>query len=103
MSLATKTSTYGNSLNPLMGGKRDSFKLLGPSLSNKDQLHTLVEEEEEEEEEESVGSSKGPVSHSPAFVDSIKENKFLIVTTPAVAITKPTPSKLRPANLSLRP
>ena len=85
-----------------MGGKRDSFKLLGPSLSNKYQLHTLVEEEEEEEEE-SVGSSKGPVSHSPAFVDSIKENKFLIVTTPAVAITKPTPSKLRPANLSLRP
>ena len=104
MSLATKTSTYGNSLNPLMGGKRDSFKLLGPSLSNKDQLHTLVEEEEEEEEEEeSRGSSKGPASHSPAFVDSIKGNIFPITTTPAVAITKPTPSKPRPANLSLRP
>ena len=85
-----------------MGGKRDSFKLLGPSLSNKDQLHTLVEEEEEEEEEP-VGSSKGPASHSPAFVDSIKENIFPVTTTPAVAITKPTPSKPRPANLSLRP
>ena len=85
-----------------MGGKRDSFKLLGPSLSNKDQLHTLIEEEEEEEEEEPVGSSKGPVSHSPAFVDSIKENIFPI-TTPAVAITKPTPVKPRPANLNLRP
>ena len=84
-----------------MGGKRDSFKLLGPSLSNKDQLHTLVEEEEEEEE--SVGSSKGPASHSPAFVDSIKENIFPITTAPAVAITKPTPAKPRPANLSLRP
>ena len=85
-----------------MGGKRDSFKLLGPSLSNKDQLHTLVEEEEEEEEEPS-GSSKGPGAHSPTFVDSIKENIFPITTTPAVAITKPTPSKPRPANLSLRP
>ena len=85
-----------------MGGKRDSFKLLGPSLSNKDQLHTLVEEEEEDEEEQ-VGSSKGPASHSPAFVDSIKENIFPTAPTPAVAITKPTPSKPRPANLSLRP
>jgi hypothetical protein len=85
-----------------MGSKRDSFKLLGPSLSNKDQLHTLVEEEEEEEEEP-VGSSKAPASHSHTFVDSIKENIFPITTTPAVAITKPTPSKPRPANLSLRP
>ena len=85
-----------------MGGKRDSFKLLGPSLSNKDQLHTLIEEEEEEEEEP-VGSCKGQASHSPAFVDSIKENIFPITTTPAVAITKPTPSKPRPANLNLRP
>ena len=102
--IATKTSisTYGSSLNPLMGGKRDSFKLLGPSSSNKDQLHTLVEEEEEEEEEP-VGSSKAPPLHSPAFVDSIKENVFPITTTPVVAITKPAPFKPRPATLSLRP
>lgn len=59
--------------------------------------------EEEEEEEEPVGSTKAPASHSPAFVDSIKENVFPITTTPAVAIIKPTPSKPRPATLNLRP
>ena len=82
-----------------MGGKRDSFKLLGPSSSNKDQLHTLMEEEEEEEEP--VGSSKA--QESSLSVDSIKENVPPITTTPAVAITKATLSKPRPSTLSLRP
>ena len=85
-----------------MGSKRDSFKLLGPSSSNKDQLHTLVEEEEEEEEEPVV-SSKAQALHPPAPLDSIKENVSPITTTAAATITKPTVSKPRPATLSLRP
>ncbi|KAF8803736.1 hypothetical protein BYT27DRAFT_6717541 [Phlegmacium glaucopus] len=96
---STSNSSYGNSLNPLMGSKRDSFKLLGSSSSTKDQLHTLVEEEEEEEEP--VRPSKE--QEVPPPVDSIKENVSPIMTTPAVAITKPPLSKPRPATLSLRP
>ena len=89
-----------------MGSKRDSFKLLGPSSSNKDQLHTLVEEEEEDEEEEEEGpvvSSKAQALHPPSSLDSIKENVSSITTTAAVTITKSAVSKPRPATLSLRP
>ena len=75
-----------------MGSKRDSFKLLGPSSSAKDQLHTLVEEEEEEEESQEI-SKEEPAS-------SIKEN---VPPTPVLALTKATPSKPRPSNLNLRP
>jgi len=82
-------------------GKRDSFKLLGSSSSTKDQLHTLVEEEEEDEEEPSGPSKEQELP--PPSVDSIKENVIPTTTTPAVAITKATPSKPRPATLSLRP
>ena len=85
-----------------MSSKRDSFKLLGPSLSNKDQLHTLVEEEEEEEEEP-VAPSKAQELRLPSPSDSIKENLSPATTTPAAAIVKSVPSKPRPANLSLRP
>jgi hypothetical protein len=86
-----------------MGSKRDSFKLLGPSSSSKDQLHTLVEEEEEEEEEGPVVSSKAQAVHPPASLDSFKENVSSITTTAAVTITKSAVSKPRPATLSLRP
>ena len=79
-----------------MGSKRDSFR---PSSSNKDQLHTLVEEEEEEEEEPVEAQEFPP----PSSLSSIKENVSPVTTTPVVAITKPIPSKPRPATLSLRP
>ncbi|KAF8974702.1 hypothetical protein BDZ97DRAFT_1900273 [Flammula alnicola] len=86
----------------LIGSKRDSFKLLGPSSSAKDQLHTLVEEEEEEDD--SVDVSKEDVSSLPSPVNSIKENiPPLLPVTPTLAITKATPSKPRPSNLNLRP
>ncbi|KJA24611.1 hypothetical protein HYPSUDRAFT_200480 [Hypholoma sublateritium FD-334 SS-4] len=84
--------SYGNALNSMMGSKRDSFKLLGPSSSAKDQLHTLVEEEEEEDESPEI-SKEEPAS-------SIKEN---VPPTPVLALTKATPSKPRPSNLNLRP
>ncbi|THU83919.1 hypothetical protein K435DRAFT_870794, partial [Dendrothele bispora CBS 962.96] len=60
---------FGNGLNTLMGSKRDSFKLLGPSASSKDLLGTLVEEEEEEEEcapEKLFDSSPSHPTSAPA-------------------------------------
>ena len=86
-----------------MGSKRDSFKLLGPSLSKKDQLHTLVEEEEENEGEESAVSSIAQELHSPASVDSIKENVSPITTTVTTMKPKPRPATLRLRPLSLTP
>ncbi|GLB33449.1 hypothetical protein LshimejAT787_0103330 [Lyophyllum shimeji] len=95
--VATKTSqpqnpvpSYGPSINTLMANKRDSFKLMGPSSSSKDQLHTLVEEEEEEEdsqEAEAVTEAAAPAAP----------------VTPALEVTKATPARPRPANLNLRP
>ncbi|KAF8897163.1 hypothetical protein BD779DRAFT_1489245 [Infundibulicybe gibba] len=80
----------GFGANP-MASKRDSFKLLASSSSSKDQLHTLVEEEEEEEEEETQ-------VHTP--LASAPPAPFV---APVVAVTKPSPARPRPANLSLRP
>ncbi|TFK43312.1 hypothetical protein BDQ12DRAFT_731347 [Crucibulum laeve] len=99
-------SSYSNGLNSLMGSsKRDSFKLLATSSSSKDQLHTLVEEEEEEEEEEVDTSYPQNSLPSPApSIEEIPVQEVAPVTpTPVVAVTKPTPSKPRPANLNLRP
>ncbi|KAG6830628.1 hypothetical protein H0H92_015720 [Tricholoma furcatifolium] len=88
--------SYGPSINTLLANKRDSFKLLGPSSSSKDQLHTLVEEEEEEEEEEenlkthdSEPSAKGDAPPTPM--------------TPAFNVPKVAPARPRPATLHLRP
>ncbi|KAH9482899.1 hypothetical protein JR316_0004999 [Psilocybe cubensis] len=89
---STKSSSYGNA------SKRDSFKLLGPSSSAKDQLGTLLEEEEEEEE----------VNPLPSPAPSVQEelpppNTPITPLTPSLSITKPTPAKPRPSNLNLRP
>lgn len=94
---ATKTSqntvpTYGPSINMLMSNKRDSFKLLGPSSSSKDQLHTLVEEEEEEDDDVTKPQETKSKPATPATP-----------ITPVLAITKAAPVRPRPANLNLRP
>ncbi|KIM45925.1 hypothetical protein M413DRAFT_64626 [Hebeloma cylindrosporum] len=95
---SSPASSYGNSL---IGNKRDSFKLLGPSASAKDQLHTLVEEEEEDDD--SVELPQADL-HLPLTVSSITENVASPITsTPALAVTKATPAKHRPSNLNLRP
>ncbi|KAF8914137.1 hypothetical protein CPB84DRAFT_1811542 [Gymnopilus junonius] len=89
---ATKSSSsFGSGLNSLSGNKRDSFKLLGPSSSSKDQLGTLLEEEEEEEDSSPLGSSKEnvPPPNTPI--------------TPVLSVTKATPAKPRPSTLNLRP
>ncbi|KAH0587135.1 hypothetical protein H2248_005950 [Termitomyces sp. 'cryptogamus'] len=89
------TPSYGPSINTLLANKRDSFKLLGPSSSSKDQLHTLVEEEEEEDEAASVQHEAKPSSQqtvAPKTPD-----------TPAVEVMTTLPIRSRPANLNLRP
>lgn len=79
--------SYGPSLSGL-AGKRDSFgNHLAPSASNKDQLHTLVEEEEEEEEIELPQEDVVPEELSPVST-----------ATPTETSTRP-----RPAGLNLRP
>ncbi|KAG6861198.1 hypothetical protein C0995_002825 [Termitomyces sp. Mi166 len=97
--LATKPSqpqntvpSYGVSINTLMANKRDSFKLLGPSSSSKDQLHTLVEEEEEEEEEAASAHHETEPSSQPTVAPEIP-----------VEVTTAMPARSRPANLNLRP
>lgn len=70
----------------LMSNKRDSFK---PS-SSKDQLHTLVEEEEEEEESQEL------LPRSDMELPATS-------TTPDSDFAKSTPSRPRPATLTLRP
>ncbi|KAG6919315.1 hypothetical protein DXG01_007448 [Tephrocybe rancida] len=103
--LATKSSqpqntvpSYGQSINTLMANKRDSFKLLGPSSSSKDQLHTLVEEEEEEEEEGKEPEQDISMPHEV-------EPSSMVPTpvTPAFSITKAPPARPRPLNPNLRP
>ncbi|VDC06224.1 unnamed protein product [Peniophora sp. CBMAI 1063] len=83
-----QVSSFGPSLSGL-AGKRDSFgNHLAPSASNKDQLHTLVEEEEEEEEETELSQEEAtPEVLSPAST-----------ATPTEMTTRP-----RPAGLNLRP
>ncbi|KAF8076024.1 hypothetical protein FPV67DRAFT_393812 [Lyophyllum atratum] len=97
---ATKSSqpqntvpSYGPSINTLMANKRDSFKLLGASSSSKDQLHTLVEEEEEDDDVAATHEAETIVE--PAALAS--------PITPALAVTKATPARPRPAGLNLRP
>lgn len=80
--------SYGSNINTLLANKRDSFKLLPSSSSSKDQLHTLVEEEEEEDDD----------------ADKAREMEVHTASiTPDPAVTKPTFSRPRPANLNLRP
>ncbi|KAJ3514315.1 hypothetical protein NMY22_g14777 [Coprinellus aureogranulatus] len=96
---AAPSSGFGNAM---MGGKRDSFKLLPPSGSSKDQLHTLLEEEEEEEEEGEeecdTQNDKDPQDSLPSPTTSNEEADFL----PPV-ISKVPSSRPRPATLHLRP
>ncbi|KAF9569452.1 hypothetical protein CPC08DRAFT_183985 [Agrocybe pediades] len=93
-----KASSYGNSLS---NGKRDSFKLLGPSSSAKDQLGTLLEEEEEEDETVELPSASASKENLPPPNTPITPNTP--ATPPVLAITKATPAKPRPSNLNLRP
>jgi hypothetical protein len=86
------TPSYGQSINTLMANKRDSFKLLAPSSSSKDQLHTLVEEEEEEDDLEAKYSE--PIVEIP---------ETPISATSTVSPTESGSSRRRPPNLSLRP
>ncbi|KAH6915283.1 hypothetical protein BKA70DRAFT_1093909 [Coprinopsis sp. MPI-PUGE-AT-0042] len=100
---AAPSSGFGNSL---MANKRDSFKLLASSGSSKDQLHTLHEEEEEEEEDHI--SQKQAEEASPAVMPADESNKVspcedFAAPSPSIAITKPAPSRPRPATLNLRP
>ncbi|KZV71436.1 hypothetical protein PENSPDRAFT_684668 [Peniophora sp. CONT] len=82
-----QVSSFGSGMSGL-AGKRDSFgNHLAPSASNKDQLHTLVEEEEEEEETELLPGHVVPEELSPAST-----------VTPTETTTRP-----RPAGLTLRP
>ncbi|KAF9468843.1 hypothetical protein BDZ94DRAFT_1279379 [Collybia nuda] len=85
---------FGTGLNTLLSNKRDSFKLLASSSSSKDPLHTLVEEEEEEEDD---------VIQKEAIVLNTGTPVLAQPVTPSVAVIKATPSRPRPANLSLRP
>ncbi|PPQ77283.1 hypothetical protein CVT25_010865 [Psilocybe cyanescens] len=92
---STKSSTYGTA------SKRDSFKLLGPSSSAKDQLGTLLEEEEEEEDSNPLPSPAPSVKEDlPPPNTPVSPNT---PSTPALSFTKATPAKPRPCNLNLRP
>ncbi|KAG2013462.1 hypothetical protein CC2G_010374 [Coprinopsis cinerea AmutBmut pab1-1] len=99
------SASFGNSL---MGNKRDSFKLLPPSGSSKDQLHTLVEEEEEDEEDEPVSRVEtaeqlsSPISADKETV-SAAEEPTQVAPLPSAALNKATLGKPRPATLNLRP
>jgi hypothetical protein len=73
-----------------LAGKRDSFgNHLAPSASNKDQLHTLVEEEEEEEEMEQTPEQT--------------EELVPVATSVSSTTTVASPPRPRPAGLNLRP
>ncbi|TFK29331.1 hypothetical protein FA15DRAFT_752789 [Coprinopsis marcescibilis] len=99
---STKSSGSSTGLsfgNPMMGNKRDSFKLLPSSGSSKDQLHTLVEEEEEEEE--LVVESPKEMLPSPA--GSVEEPGNGITAVASIPTTQFAPAKPRPATLNLRP
>lgn len=86
-----------------MGNKRDSFKLLPPSGSSKDQLHTLLEEEEEEDECET--QDRDPQDSLPSPTTSNEEGDFPapVNPDPTAAVTKTPTSRQRPATLHLRP
>lgn len=87
----------------MLGSKRDSFKLLPPSGSSKDQLHTLLEEEEEEEECQ-TRDKKDPQDSLPSPTASNEEGDFPAPVNPGLAAaTKPNPPRPRPATLQLRP
>ncbi|KXN86317.1 hypothetical protein AN958_10179 [Leucoagaricus sp. SymC.cos] len=81
--------SFGSGLNPMLGNKRDSFKLLAASSSSKDQLHTLVEEEEEEEE----SIHQNPPEDKEVELDAAVEANLV----------HPVPTRPRPATLNLRP
>ncbi|KAF7978340.1 hypothetical protein HWV62_975 [Athelia sp. TMB] len=83
---------FGNSSNNL-AGKRDSYYLASGASNH--QLNTLVEEEEEEEEEAAQDGT--------SLVASPVEDLAPPTMMPTVAVTKPTPSRPRPASLNLRP
>lgn len=74
--------------------KRDSFKLLSPVSSAKDQLHTLVEEEEEEEE----GAPSGV--NGPKTTESLPAPVQISHGPPQL---KPALNRPRPTSLNLRP
>lgn len=95
------SAPFGNSL---MGSKRDSFKLLPPSGSSKDALHTLVEEEEEEEEEEDSPLRNGAPTSLPTPVSADEDVMISAPDMPApIAPTQPALGKPRPTSLNLRP
>lgn len=75
-----------------MSSKRDSFKLLGGTLTSKDQLGTLVEEEEEDSDSESRPITPASVPSQSVSLESSDGQNI-----PQVS------HRARPANLSLRP
>jgi hypothetical protein len=113
--------SLGSGLAPMLGNKRDSFKLLAASSSSKDQLHTLVEEEEEEEEESVQQANVQEDGSAPSLADSdaIPDSSEFSATSedvpkeqeakgdlqPAVepTIAHPVPTRPRPVTLNLRP
>lgn len=87
----------------LMGSKRDSFKLLPPSGSSKDALHTLVEEEEEEEEAPAPCNDSQDLPPSPVSVEEAPSAPEPTPASDTVATTEPPDGKPRSTNLTLRP
>lgn len=103
------TPSFGSSV---MGSKRDSFKLLPPSGSSKDQLHTLVEEEEEEEEDLDCHKkvSQAMLPSPTSSNEDLTAVSLAPVAAPVTSMTAPQPpvakplsAKPRPATLNLRP
>ncbi|KAK7471103.1 hypothetical protein VKT23_002518 [Stygiomarasmius scandens] len=91
------SGAFGGGLSNLMGSKRDSFKLLGPSASSKDQLGTLVEEEEEDEWDCQKSPDTSSITPDPLTPVSPDDSAMKVAP---VARPRPVGLNLRPLSLT---